>query len=102
MWKALQDRLPTLEGLSKRNIHVESLTCKLCWEGTENSEHLLTSCYVASIVWDFVSQWCGIPNIYTFSVRDLVKVHKKAFNNKQKNKGVQAISCTAALVYLEI
>ncbi|KAJ0473180.1 uncharacterized protein LOC110913778 [Helianthus annuus] len=92
--KAVQDHLPTLVGLARRNIVSESVECKLCGEGEETNDHLFSGCYIAMGILDFISHWCGIPNIYAFSGKDLIMAHTEAYMDNKKNKAVQAIIFT--------
>ncbi|XP_076941933.1 uncharacterized protein LOC143611641 [Bidens hawaiensis] len=55
VWKAEMDRPSTLVALSKRNIEVGPVKCRLCGDYEESSDHLLTSCYFATLIWQFVS-----------------------------------------------
>ncbi|XP_076882090.1 uncharacterized protein LOC143530431 [Bidens hawaiensis] len=93
-WKAEMDRASTLVGLTKRNVNAGSVVCRLCDEGEETSDHLLISCFYATMVWQFISNWCQIPPIYAFSVSDLLKVHKASILDRRKAKVLHAIILT--------
>ncbi|MFS8016683.1 putative reverse transcriptase zinc-binding domain-containing protein [Helianthus anomalus] len=71
MWRAEMKKIPSLVALSRRNVHAESVICKLCGESDETTYHLLTSCYYVVRIWHWISNWCRISPIYTFEVRDL-------------------------------
>ncbi|XP_076954216.1 uncharacterized protein LOC143628536 [Bidens hawaiensis] len=62
--------------LVKRNIQVEDDRCLLCDVGFESADHITTGCLVASVVWDHISQWCKVPPIFGFTVRDLLDLYK--------------------------
>ena len=76
MWRAFLDRLPTKIELVKRNVFTEDCLCALCEEGEETVDHIFTGCVFAARVWNGTSLWCGIPNIFAFSTKDLVNLHK--------------------------
>ncbi|KAJ0614359.1 hypothetical protein HanIR_Chr02g0061581 [Helianthus annuus] len=61
-------------------------------------EHLLTTCYVATRIWQWVAVWCNIPYIMAFSIRDLMEYHMYANLSKDKSKVVQAVILTACWV----
>ncbi|MFS7914073.1 putative reverse transcriptase zinc-binding domain-containing protein [Helianthus anomalus] len=56
IWKSPRDRLPTLAGLIRHNIPSEPGICKICSEGIEDTDHLLTACSVLIAIWQFVSR----------------------------------------------
>ncbi|XP_076917464.1 uncharacterized protein LOC143577543 [Bidens hawaiensis] len=93
-WKAEMDRLPTYVALVKRNVDVGS-TCRLCGDYEETCDHLLTSCYFAMLIWQFVSNWCNIPPIFAFSVRDLLTFHEYCNLGLKKNKVLYGVILTA-------
>ncbi|KAK1420794.1 hypothetical protein QVD17_22660 [Tagetes erecta] len=94
-WRAEKDRITTSTALITRGIHLESHECKLCEGYEETAEHLLVSCFVAHMVWQFVSAWCHISPLFFFSVRDLLKAHKYINVSRLKKKAIQAIILTA-------
>ncbi|KAJ0547036.1 putative reverse transcriptase zinc-binding domain-containing protein [Helianthus annuus] len=53
----------------KRNIQVGDALCPLCGSEEENTGHLFIACIVASNIWNGISAWCKIPNIYAFPLR---------------------------------
>ncbi|KAJ0948845.1 hypothetical protein HanRHA438_Chr01g0032231 [Helianthus annuus] len=62
----------------------------------EYAEHLFCGCGTASGVWSLVSQWCGIPPIYAFTVRDLLDLYKSVSLSSVKKEvlhGVIIIAC---------
>ncbi|XP_076929460.1 uncharacterized protein LOC143593862 [Bidens hawaiensis] len=87
------DRLSTLVALSKRNIEVGAVKCRLCIDYEESSD-LLTSCYFTTLIWQFVSNWYHISSIFAFTVRDLPQVHDTNLGF-HKNKILNGIILTA-------
>ncbi|XP_022028887.1 uncharacterized protein LOC110929992 [Helianthus annuus] len=75
MWRLFLDRLPTKNALIRRNIHVDSPLCGWCEIEEETAEHIFTGCGVSAGVWNGVSRWCRIPDIFVFHVKDLVNLH---------------------------
>ncbi|XP_021999682.1 uncharacterized protein LOC110897124 [Helianthus annuus] len=97
-WGAEMERLPTSMALSKRNIQLPSLECNLCNAEDETMEHLLTTCYVATRIWQWVAAWCNIPYIMAFLTRDLMEYHMYTNLSKDKSKVVHAVLLTASLL----
>ncbi|KAJ0533248.1 putative reverse transcriptase zinc-binding domain-containing protein [Helianthus annuus] len=97
-WRAEQDRLATLKGLQKKNMLMGSAICRLCGEAQEDADHLFVSCYTSTLLWQKVSEWCNIPQLYAFSIRDPFQVHKGVIASEHKRCLLQVIilaSCWA-------
>ncbi|KAL8248807.1 hypothetical protein R6Q59_005675 [Mikania micrantha] len=62
--------------------------------GEETAEHLLIACHLASGVWQSISQWCNIPPIYAFRIRDLLELPKNYKGNKTKKNLLHAVIIT--------
>ncbi|XP_022019673.1 uncharacterized protein LOC110919721 [Helianthus annuus] len=74
-WRASLNRIPTVEALSKRNVHVQDSHCGFCIDGEDNVDHLFIQCLAANSVWNAISGWCRIPPIFAFSFQDLMETH---------------------------
>lgn len=94
-WKAEMGRFATSDALCKRKVLNETNWCPLCEGERESVEHILLSCYVASEIWQFISSWCGIPPIYAFEIRDLLKTHLLGDHGKNKRKAIHSVILTA-------
>ncbi|KAJ0779037.1 putative reverse transcriptase zinc-binding domain-containing protein [Helianthus annuus] len=75
-WRLEMDRLPTKEALRKRNVPVGDISYPFCGSDDESAENLFIACFVASNVWNGISSWCRIPNIFAFTIKDLLDIHK--------------------------
>jgi len=92
-WRALLDRLPTGECLSRRGVMLESTMCVLCHDKIESSQHLFMECDLAMQVWSLCHRW-----IDTLSVEsNVLMCHFESFlltqaSNKQNSvwKGIWA------------
>ncbi|KAM0046667.1 putative reverse transcriptase zinc-binding domain-containing protein [Helianthus debilis subsp. tardiflorus] len=93
-WRSKMEIVPTLLALLRRYIIVPSTDCQFCGEDAKSMEHPLTSCYVATRVWKWVSVWCNIRSIICFSARDLLELHEHARLGKDKAKAVQPFILT--------
>ncbi|KAJ0812657.1 putative RNA-directed DNA polymerase [Helianthus annuus] len=91
MWRAEMEKIPTKVALRKRNILQGDPNYPLCSSADESAEHLLTACYVSSVVWNAVSQWCRIPGIFAFSTKDLLSLHKDLSASDKKKVAVQGL-----------
>ncbi|KAM0047357.1 putative reverse transcriptase zinc-binding domain-containing protein [Helianthus debilis subsp. tardiflorus] len=94
-WRAELDRLPTRCALLRRNINVATDLCPLCGDFPETAEHLFVNCGFAQAVWHVVSQWCKIPPIYAFGIRDILEIHKYVTGSVKARKAIYAICLTS-------
>lgn len=94
-WRAELDRLPTRVNLLRRNIIVESVMCPICGDIPETPDHIFAACGFAQMVWTFVSQWCGIPEIYAFGLRDLLELDAVISGSAKFKKAFQAVCLTS-------
>ncbi|MFS8015126.1 putative reverse transcriptase zinc-binding domain-containing protein [Helianthus anomalus] len=90
-WRADLDSIATGEALRKRNIQVGDSICRMCGSDEETVDHLFIGCYVASIIWNNISTWCSILNIYAFSFKDLLDFHSNIAGSEEKKTAVQGI-----------
>ncbi|KAJ0900727.1 putative reverse transcriptase zinc-binding domain-containing protein [Helianthus annuus] len=90
-WRAISDRLPTKVALASRNIIINDTRCVLCGDYEESSEHLFVSCHFTQSVWLVMAQWCRIPPIVAFCLRDLLDAHLFLHGCKKKKKVLNAI-----------
>ena len=64
----------------------------------ESADHVFTSCLVASVLWQGISQWCKVSYIYAFSFGDLLELHNFVGLNgtaKEVFQGLISIGCWA-------
>ncbi|XP_021996002.1 uncharacterized protein LOC110893192 [Helianthus annuus] len=95
-WRAVINRIPTVEALRRRNISIQNSSCGLCKDGEDEVNHLFSGCYVANVVWSYVSNWCRVPHIYAFSIQDLVEYYVRCgLKEPEKTifQGVMIIAC---------
>ncbi|KAJ0902151.1 putative reverse transcriptase zinc-binding domain-containing protein [Helianthus annuus] len=96
MWRLFLDRLPTKKALIRRNLQVGNPLCEWCEIQEESAEHLFTGCGFSAGVWNGVSRWCRIPDIYAFHIKDLVGLHDTCGTTGTKKmvlQGVIIIAC---------
>ncbi|CAH1417647.1 unnamed protein product [Lactuca virosa] len=62
VWRAKQNRIPSLVALNKRGVTFKSVTCGECQNKEETADHLLITCPLVKEVWMAVTQWCGVSN----------------------------------------
>ncbi|KAJ0928072.1 putative reverse transcriptase zinc-binding domain-containing protein [Helianthus annuus] len=86
VWRLGLNRVPTSEALLHRNIEVSDPSCLLCGSETESADHLFLACYVASMVWNGVSSWCKITQIFAFSFQDLFSIHNNLMVSEKKRR----------------
>ncbi|XP_076934348.1 uncharacterized protein LOC143600588 [Bidens hawaiensis] len=90
-WRTEMDRVPVFSLLAKRNIRVNSMDCPACGLMEETTEHILVSFGLAQSVWLAISTWCKVPQLFTFSVRDIVELYKYSKFPKRKAKVFHAV-----------
>ncbi|KAJ0467691.1 putative reverse transcriptase zinc-binding domain-containing protein [Helianthus annuus] len=94
-WRAMLNRLPTMDMLIKRKIVTGPNRCSLCLGAVESIDHVFAACLVASVIWQKISLWCRISPIFAFSFKDLLEVHKYILGNKTKKKVIQSVIVVA-------
>ncbi|XP_035843953.1 uncharacterized protein LOC110931403 [Helianthus annuus] len=95
-WRAELDRIPTREALKKRGVQIEDDSCPLCNLEVESVDHLFTSCGVTSVIWQKVQAWCKSSNLFVFSFRDILEVHKWVGldgHRKEVFHGISILTC---------
>ncbi|PWA79609.1 RNA-directed DNA polymerase, eukaryota [Artemisia annua] len=74
-WRAELGRIPTAVALSRRNIQVMDVSCPLCGDDEETVDHLFTGCIISTVLWQHISSWCKVQNLFAFSFKDLLEAH---------------------------
>ncbi|XP_022002156.1 uncharacterized protein LOC110899580 [Helianthus annuus] len=95
-WRADLGRIPTVDALRIRNVNISESGCGFCNEGEDSVSHFFTECYVANVIWNSISRWCKVRQIYVFSFQDLLKAHDFCgLKDPEKNffYGVIIIAC---------
>ncbi|KAJ0896378.1 putative reverse transcriptase zinc-binding domain-containing protein [Helianthus annuus] len=90
-WRTELDSIATGEALRKRNIQVADSLCRSCGSDEETVDHFFIGCFVATNVWNGISTWCSIPNIFAFSIKDLLEFHSNIPGSVKKKIAVQGI-----------
>ncbi|XP_035844133.1 uncharacterized protein LOC118490545 [Helianthus annuus] len=90
-WRAIPERLPTRAALAARNIDNGDTRCPLCGEYEDTSDHLFVSCHFTQSIWLVIAQWCRIPPMVAFSLKDVLDTHVTVYGSKKKKKVISAI-----------
>ncbi|KAJ0435839.1 putative reverse transcriptase zinc-binding domain-containing protein [Helianthus annuus] len=96
VWRLGMDRVPTALALLKRNVDIGDPVCPLCNSEEESADHVFLACFVASTVWQGISVWCKIPNIFAFFLKDLLSFHidlKVSDKKRKADHGVIMVAC---------
>ncbi|GJW05823.1 RNA-directed DNA polymerase, eukaryota [Tanacetum coccineum] len=59
-WKIRNDALPTRFNISRRGIDIQSISCPICKNGVESSEHLFFKCYLIREIGCKIASWWNI------------------------------------------
>ncbi|KAF5806816.1 hypothetical protein HanXRQr2_Chr05g0226021 [Helianthus annuus] len=68
----------------------------MCGEEVESALHLFASCRIAEQIWEFVSRWCRIQQVFALELKDLANIHKSN-NGSQRWKKVVSLVTQAAI-----
>ncbi|XP_021990974.1 uncharacterized protein LOC110887709 [Helianthus annuus] len=90
-WRVIMERLPTRAALVARNIDIGDPSCPFCGEYDETCDHIFAACHFAQVVWLVIAQWCKIPPIIAFGLKDLLDAHVAVVGSKKKKKVFSAI-----------
>ncbi|MFS7920854.1 putative NmrA-like domain, reverse transcriptase zinc-binding domain-containing protein [Helianthus anomalus] len=90
-WRAELNSIPTSLALRNRNIPIDDVSCPLCHFGDESVDHLFSSCWVASSIWQYISSWCKIPLFFVFSFKDILDMHISVKVSDQWRAAIQGI-----------
>ncbi|XP_022003005.1 uncharacterized protein LOC110900423 [Helianthus annuus] len=96
MWRACLDRIPTKVALRRRNIGNGERLCGLCQEFEESVDHLFAACRIAVEVWNGIARWVHMPNIYLFSIMDVLQAVDHSGLSKGKKEivyGIFVLTC---------
>nr|KAJ0215512.1 hypothetical protein LSAT_V11C300129520 [Lactuca sativa] len=72
IWRAKMGRIPVAVELARRGVVLENLTCPMCNEYEEDSNHVLVDCSYARSVCEGVSRWCDIQLGPIHTVKDVL------------------------------
>lgn len=72
-WRLFQNRIPLLNNLSVRGIHVSSSLCICCGSAVECLDHVFFLCEFASALWRKISVWSGLFSPPPCSSRELLE-----------------------------
>ncbi|XP_035836083.1 uncharacterized protein LOC110888901 [Helianthus annuus] len=95
VWRTTMGRIPTSDALRKRGIYAGDGLCPLCRTEDDLADHLLTSCLMATILWQKISRWCRLPPIFAFSVKDLLMIHSSGGLKSGEGVALHGIMITA-------
>ena len=70
-WRAFNECLPTLKGLSRRGVG-SNLVCLRCREGEENGTHALLYCSCVARVWETTAFWSKFQLTRFESIQDFL------------------------------
>nr|XP_043611474.1 uncharacterized protein LOC122583102 [Erigeron canadensis] len=95
MWRLIMERIPTVDALKNRNCFLPNEVCVLCETDSKTVNHLFCSCGVATIVWQFIRNWCRASPFFLFSPKDLVVIHEFVGLEKKERKALKGIIIVA-------
>ncbi|XP_021984771.1 uncharacterized protein LOC110880582 [Helianthus annuus] len=72
-----------MEGLRRRNVRLDSYTCKMCGEEEETVDHLFVGCQLTLAVWDFIADWTRCPRLFAFTVKDIINLHNNVRGSRR-------------------
>ncbi|XP_022028104.1 uncharacterized protein LOC110929283 [Helianthus annuus] len=90
-WRIYMGRAATMDGLRRRNVHLDSYLCKMCGEVDETEDHLFSGCQFALAVWDCIAEWTRCPRLFAFTAKDITTVHNQVRGSTKWRKLMQLI-----------
>ncbi|GKC83460.1 RNA-directed DNA polymerase, eukaryota, reverse transcriptase zinc-binding domain protein, partial [Tanacetum coccineum] len=69
-WKVRLDSLPTRLNISRRGMDIDSITCPICDNGVESTNHLFFTCHIASEISRKISSWWDVSYMEISSYED--------------------------------
>nr|GEV26566.1 RNA-directed DNA polymerase, eukaryota [Tanacetum cinerariifolium] len=60
-WKVKMDVLPTRFNISRRGMDIDYMSCSLCDNGVESSNHMFFSCSLVRHLYRKISAWWDVP-----------------------------------------
>ncbi|KAI3710195.1 hypothetical protein L2E82_39969 [Cichorium intybus] len=91
VWKAMQNRIPTLTALITRGVKLESTLCGACINEQEHADHILISCPFARHIRKEIFRWCGIPYQNFNTVTELLTFIDNWSRCHRKTKRLRAV-----------
>ncbi|XP_022023714.1 uncharacterized protein LOC110923971 [Helianthus annuus] len=82
VWRLNLDSLPTRVSLGKRGVNVLSLSCELCQDEEDSTDHVFASCRFSQRVWEGIARWCKLSPLFFYGVEDLVHYHEQTRGSK--------------------
>ncbi|XP_076914845.1 uncharacterized protein LOC143573986 [Bidens hawaiensis] len=97
VWRAVMDRIPTVDALAKRVVIVADEECRFCNAGSDTVTHFFTACPLALGLWEKNSFWCRVLNFFVF-FRDLLEIHNSGIRGTTERNALHGIVFTACWV----
>ncbi|KAL8494404.1 hypothetical protein ACS0TY_025275 [Phlomoides rotata] len=95
-WKVLQDRIPTIMNLLKREAYNKNFSpkCRLCDLENEDTNHLFFECFAAKNIWYHIYRWVGFDRRITTTGMDHLEDFINHLDNYAKGIGNSIWQCT--------
>ncbi|XP_022042372.1 uncharacterized protein LOC110945040 [Helianthus annuus] len=94
-WRIYMGRVATMDGLRRRNVHLDSYLCKICGEVDETDDHLFVGCQFVLAVWDSIVEWTRCPRLFAITVKDVITIHNQIRGTRKWRKLIQSIVMVA-------
>ncbi|KAJ0752293.1 putative RNA-directed DNA polymerase [Helianthus annuus] len=91
VWRAAMNKIATVEALKHRNFNVQDESCALCRDGEDSVSHIFSACYTASVVWNHISRWAKVQNLFFFGFKDIVEIHEHVGLSGEKKEAFKGI-----------
>ncbi|XP_021971859.1 uncharacterized protein LOC110867019 [Helianthus annuus] len=85
------NKIATVEALKHRNFNVQDESCALCGDGEDSVSHIFSACYTASVVWNHISRWAKVQNLFFFGFKDIVEIHEHVGLSGEKKEAFKGI-----------
>lgn len=74
LWRARRSFLPSLLQLAIKGITVRSISCPLCGDAIEDTDHALFKCLLPRRVWEAIGRWWGVCSISLWDCDEVLQL----------------------------
>ncbi|XP_021980285.1 uncharacterized protein LOC110876420 [Helianthus annuus] len=93
VWRAIENKIPSVVALRDRGINLQDVTCKICGARDESAEHILLSCNLAARLWEAVKNWTKTQSVnINGSIAELLQSILEGQRSRHRRKMLHAIA----------
>lgn len=101
VWRARQDRIPSMNALITQGVQIQTLNCNACISDTEFTDHMLITCPFANTIWNRVRNWCGIMPHQLTNIKEILNFAADCGHPPKKEENNERSHFWCIIGYLE-